>query len=107
MRGLLIAAALTFAATGPALATCYEDLGCNDSEYFSRSDLRDLDCDVLWEIRNQIYFDAGYCFKTERALDFFGDDECEFEDAEDLDFNTYQVRNISRIQDAEKRNQCG
>jgi hypothetical protein len=29
-------------------------------------------CDRLWYERNQIYADAGYCFKTERARSVFG-----------------------------------
>jgi YARHG domain-containing protein len=29
-------------------------------------------CEQLWLERNQIFADAGYCFKTERAIRVFG-----------------------------------
>jgi len=44
-------AALAFAYAGPARADA---------------------CDRLWYERNSIYADAGYCFKTPRALAAFG-----------------------------------
>jgi hypothetical protein len=31
-----------------------------------------MSCDELWYARNQIYAEAGYCFKTEAALRVFG-----------------------------------
>jgi hypothetical protein len=33
---------------------------------------RYMDCDELWYARNEIYADAGYCFKTKRAIRAFG-----------------------------------
>ena len=33
-------------------------------------------CQSLWIERNQIYKDGGYCFKTERAIDYFGNNGC-------------------------------
>lgn len=106
MRRLLLAAMLAGAATGPALANCYEDIGCSDSDYYRKSDLRELDCDVLWELRNEIYYENGYCFKTKKAIRFFGNDECEYDDAEDIRFNRYEQRNISTIASVEKELQC-
>ena len=29
-------------------------------------------CDALWVERNSYYKDAGYCFKTARAISYFG-----------------------------------
>ena len=31
-----------------------------------------MSCDELWYARNQIYAEAGYCFKTAAALRVFG-----------------------------------
>jgi hypothetical protein len=106
MRGLVIAALIALSATGPALADCWDDIGCSDSDYYSKSDLRDLDCDVLWEMRNEIYAENGYCFKTKKAIKFFGNDECEYDDAADIEFNKYEKRNISTIAAVEKSEGC-
>ena len=106
MHKLLIAAVMALGATGPALANCYEDIGCDDSEYFTKSDLRELSCQALWEVRNGIYFQNGYCFKTKKAIRFFGNDECEYDDAADISFNKYEQRNISTITSVESQKGC-
>jgi YARHG domain len=31
-----------------------------------------MTCDELWQARNQIYADRGYCFKTEHTIAVFG-----------------------------------
>ena len=36
-------------------------------------------CDQLWVARNSIYKAHGYCFKTERAIQYFGNGGCTFE----------------------------
>jgi YARHG domain len=35
-----------------------------------------MSCDELWQARNQIYKDEHFCFKTERAQRFFGNEGC-------------------------------
>jgi hypothetical protein len=37
-------------------------------------------CSQLWQMRNSIYKDRGYCFKTARAIRFFGNVGCRFDD---------------------------
>ena len=37
-------------------------------------------CDQLWYARNKIYKEAGYCFKTRRAIRVFGNAGCRFDD---------------------------
>lgn len=106
MRALLIAAVLSVVTAGPALAFCYENIGCDDSERFSRSELRRLSCQSLYEVRNAIYFQNGYCFKTERALGIFGDDECWVEDMEDVRMNVYERNNAALILSVEKQKGC-
>jgi hypothetical protein len=34
--------------------------------------LSELSCSELWYARNAIYAEAGYCFKTDRAISVFG-----------------------------------
>lgn len=53
---LALAAALCFAGAGEAAAR----------------NLSTMDCGGLWYARNAIYAEAGYCFKTRRAISVFG-----------------------------------
>ena len=84
MHKLLIAAVVTLLSAGQAMANCYELIGCDDSDRFRRADLRKLSCQALYEVRNGIYFQNGYCFKTDRALDIFGDAGCWVDEQEDV-----------------------
>lgn len=106
MRALLIAAVLGLAMASPALAECYDDLGCTDSGVFSRSDLRHLSCQGLWEVRNEIYYENGFCFVTERAIDFFGNDECTVRNQSRVRLSTIERENIARIAAIEKQRGC-
>jgi hypothetical protein len=36
-------------------------------------------CEDLWVARNQIYKDAGYCFKTTRGIRYFGNAGCQYD----------------------------
>jgi hypothetical protein len=38
-------------------------------------------CDAMWEERNSYYKLRGYCFRTKRAVDRFGNDNCAEQDA--------------------------
>ena len=55
------------------------------------------DCGDLWFNRNQIYKDAGYCFRTTRAIRAFGNAGCRFDDVDDLPLSASQRRAISEI----------
>jgi hypothetical protein len=106
MRALIIAAVLSLAVTGPVLADCYEDIGCTDSDVFSRSDLRQLSCENLWEVRNEIYYENGYCFQTDRAIDFFGNDECHVTNQSRVRLNSVERQNVQSIVAVERQKHC-
>ncbi len=36
-------------------------------------------CSQLWVARNSIYKAAGYCFKTQRAISYFGNAGCTYD----------------------------
>jgi hypothetical protein len=36
-------------------------------------------CSQLWVARNSIYKAAGYCFKTQRAISYFGNAGCMYD----------------------------
>src|SRR5215216_6065164 len=106
MRRLAIALGLALLTSGSAMANCYEIIGCPDVDVFKKSDLKKFSCSTLWELRNTMYFEHGYCFKTDRATDFFDNAECTIEDAEDIEFNETEQTNISRISSVEKAKGC-
>ena len=41
-------------------------------------------CDELWVMRNEVFKSAGYCFKTSRAINYFGNGGCEFHNEGDV-----------------------
>lgn len=107
---IAVALALVAFSAAPALAqSCYEDLGntgCPAKEVFPLSDLRALSCQNLWTVRNGIYNDHGYCFKTARAQAEFDNSDCTVEDSSDLDFNNKEQKNIDNIRKVEKEKHC-
>ena len=105
MRKLLVAFIMAVATSAPVMAECFDPIGCTDEDRFTRSGLRRLSCDDLWIVRNHHLLRGGYCFKTDAALDYFGDDQCEY-DAEDLRFSTIEQRNINTIVAVEKQKGC-
>lgn len=90
----------------PAAAACYQYVGCTDEDELSYDDLVGLGCTALWELRNQIFHEHGYCFKTQRAISFFGEDGCRYDDAKDIEFSSIEQRNIDTIVRAEKYKGC-
>ena len=42
------------------------------------------ECSELWFSRNRIYKSAGYCFKSSRALEVFGNAGCQYDDMRDV-----------------------
>jgi hypothetical protein len=56
------------ATASPAKANCYETFGCTDSQNFDAKELEQASCQVLWEVRNIIFKERGYCFSTAKAV---------------------------------------
>jgi hypothetical protein len=90
----------------PAAANCYEIIGCDDSEYFSRQDLSRLSCQALWEVRNAIYWQNGYCFTTARAQRVFDNSQCYVTNQSQVRLNIYERENVGRIIAAERAKGC-
>ncbi len=101
-RTLVLALGM-IAVTGSSHAACYELIGCTDSDRFQRRDLRQLSCQALWEVRNQIYFENGYCFQTRRAISLFGNDSCY---TRNPDLGSIEQANVAAISAVEDRMGC-
>lgn len=106
MLKLVVATVAVLLTSGQAMAWCFEDIGCTDEDRFRRADLRRLSCSALYEVRNVMYFENGYCFKTDRALDIFGDDGCYIDEQEDVRLSAVERFNISQVAAVERQKGC-
>ncbi|MEJ2123859.1 MAG: YARHG domain-containing protein [Alphaproteobacteria bacterium] len=111
LRGLAcvgIATACLFgsAVQSPVQAACYEEVGCTNKDNFHKDDLFQLSCQTLGEVRNSIYAENGYCFKSSRYRRMFGNENCEYETSEDVPLNRYERRNVDLIRRVERAKEC-
>ncbi len=67
---------------------------------------RAASCEDLWVERNQFYQDAGYCFKTQRAIRHFGNDGCSIQNENRLRLSAGAQRRIAQISAEERRQGC-
>jgi hypothetical protein len=63
-------------------------------------------CHQLWVERNQIYADKGYCFKTERAIRYFGNRGCRYEVQDDVPLSRRERARVADIQAEEREMGC-
>ncbi len=63
-------------------------------------------CDELWAERNAVYKDAGYCFKTARAIRAFGNAGCTYDDVADVPLSSRDRAKVADIEAQERRNRC-
>ena len=93
-------------AASPARANCYEIIGCSDSQYFKLSDLKQLSCQSLWEVRNWIYKERGYCFKTPKTIAAFGNAGCLYDDVTQVPLNEFEKYNVKAVKKVEAKKGC-
>ncbi len=63
-------------------------------------------CEALWIERNSIYKRAGYCFKTPRAISYFGNAGCRYDVEAALPLSRGQRARIAQIVRAERALGC-
>jgi hypothetical protein len=100
------AGAALLASPSPARANCYELISCTDKDYFKTSQLTQLSCQILWEVRNTIYKENGYCFHTQKAIKAFGNAGCKYDNAGDVPLNAAERHNVSAIKKVEAKKGC-
>lgn len=104
-KGFVVTLAL-LGSMSNAMANCYEMIGCDDSDYFQRRDLQQLSCQSLWEVRNWIYKQNGYCFSTRRAINTFGNAGCWIDNQSQVRLNAVERENVATIAAVEKSRGC-
>ena len=93
-------------AGGGAAPLCYEIIGCVQDRYISAREAEKLGCDQLYTVRNGIFASRGYCFKSGRGQDEFGNEGCTYTDQDQVPLNDYERANVRVIQSIEKRRGC-
>ena len=63
-------------------------------------------CQELWVERNSYYKDAGYCFKTRRAISYFGNGGCMYDDEASVPLPREVRARIAEIVWLERRYRC-
>jgi hypothetical protein len=109
--GLAAIVVLAGSLASPVLADCYDILGCTDKNAFSAhySYLVAADgptCDFLYVMRNQIYAQHGYCFKTARAIREIGNTDCSIQNMAAVPLSRIERNNVATIQRAEVAKRC-
>lgn len=87
---MLTLLSVSSAVTSPAAAQDYWSLSCGD----------------LWYQRNAIFARNGYCFKTDRALRVFGNENCRFGVEADVPMSQSERRQVEIIREAEREKGC-
>ena len=95
-----------FAAATPVAAACYEDVGCTNDHVMPYPALQSLSCEQLWTVRNAIFQENGFCFRTKRALAVFSNDGCTSHVSGDLPLNHFEQENVSRVLKVERQMAC-
>jgi hypothetical protein len=63
-------------------------------------------CDALWVERNSYYKAAGYCFSTQRAINYFGNAGCSVSDQSRVPLSRAARNRIDAIVRQESRQGC-
>jgi hypothetical protein len=102
VTGLVIL--LGFAALSSA--SCLENVGCTNEHYMTLMEVQQLGCQNLYTLRNVIYRDNGYCFKTARAIAELGNEGCIHDDADAVPLNAYERANVELVKRVETAKNC-
>ena len=63
-------------------------------------------CEELWYRRNSLYKQAGYCFRTARAIRAFGNAGCQYDSEADVPLSARQRAIVARINQEERDLGC-
>jgi hypothetical protein len=76
-------------------------MGCSDA-----GPTPGMTCDQLWVARNSIYKARGYCFKTQRAINYFGNAGCIYQNEDAVPLTPAERAQINQIQAQERAMGC-
>jgi hypothetical protein len=86
---VILTLALAIAVLGTAVVQCFA-----------------ASCQELWVERNQYYKDAGFCFETQKAIEYFGNGGCRIHGQDNVHLSATAQRAVAQIVAQEKRQHC-
>jgi YARHG domain len=72
----------------------------------AHAQLRGGSCEQLWYARNKVFADAGYCFKSRRAIAIFGNAGCLYDNEWNVPLSENWRDVLSRIRLTERYQGC-
>jgi YARHG domain len=73
---------------------------------FAQSSPRFMTCEEMWFVRNDIYKEKGYCFRTQRAISTFGNAGCRYDDINDVPLSANERNKIAEVTRWERIKGC-
>ena len=64
------------------------------------------DCQDLWVVRNQIFKNNGYCFKSAKAISYFGNAGCSYDSEAAVPLSKSDRMRIREIKRSSARQGC-
>jgi YARHG domain len=105
-RAIALSAAF-LAFSSAAYADCYDVFGCTERNRFNFEQLANgPNCEFLYTMRNRIYQQHGYCFKTARAIATLGNENCRFRDMNQVPLSAIETGNAATILQVEHAKGC-
>jgi hypothetical protein len=89
-----------------AIAVALTGIGGAATSASAQDGLWSLSCGDLWYRRNAIYARNGYCFKTDRALRVFGNENCRFYEERDIPMSRGEREEVEIIRSIEQQKGC-
>ena len=99
--GIVMGAALTV--PGLVNAQAYVMFPGSSGRVLAPGELSPLSCAQLWVARNEIFHRNGYCFKSRRGINFFGNAGCWTDNAR---LNGIEQTNVAQIKNWERNRGC-
>ena len=85
---------------------CTEGRSAQPVQESADASIASFDCQQLWFSRNSIFKEAGYCFKTPRAISVFGNAGCKYDSIDDVPLESENQTLVSVIKSTEQMKGC-
>jgi hypothetical protein len=106
-KRLIGATGALLAFVNTASADCYDVFGCTERDRFNFEQLANgPNCDFLYTMRNRIYQQHQYCFKTARAIATLGNQNCRINDMGQVPLSPLERANAATILQVEHAKGC-
>ena len=85
---------------------CYEDIGCPWQQEAKVAALRKLSCENLAHVRNRLFHENGYCFRTKATRDMYGNAGCRFPIQAMVPLSRTERASIANVRKVEREKGC-